>query len=73
MLVPGVNSEPSSSDFKDAERLVRLLIAKEHPRPGVHAQSIEYLPEEMHIKLSIVVSDFLGSSGLRILQALAER
>jgi hypothetical protein len=38
----------------------------------IHIQ-IEYLPEEMHIKLSIVVSDFLGSRGLRILQALAER
>jgi hypothetical protein len=32
---------------------------------------IECLLEEMRIKLSIVVSDLLGSSGLRILHALA--
>jgi transposase len=33
---------------------------------------IECLLEEMRIKLSIVVSDLLGASGLRILRALAE-
>ena len=32
---------------------------------------IECLLEEMPIKLSIVVSDLLGASGLRILRALA--
>jgi hypothetical protein len=32
---------------------------------------MECLLEEMRIKLSIVVSDLLGASGLRILQALA--
>ena len=82
-------------DFKDAERLVRRLIAKELilsfvpdgeqriwrnltrmklqlTRDRVRLQSqIECLLEEMRIKLSIVVSDLLGSSGLRILHALA--
>src|SRR3982074_2040084 len=82
-------------DFKDAERLVRRLIAKELilsfvpdgeqriwrnltrmklqlTRDRVRIQSqIECLLEEMRIKLSIVVSDLLGSSGLRILPALA--
>jgi len=82
-------------DFKDAERLVRRLIAKELilsfvpdgeqriwrnltrmklqlTRDRVRIQSqIECLLEEMRIKLSIVVSDLLGSSGLRILHALA--
>ena len=33
---------------------------------------IECLLEEMRIKLSIVVSNLLGASGLRILHALAE-
>jgi len=33
---------------------------------------MECLLEEMRIKLSIVVSDLLGASGLRILRALAE-
>jgi len=82
-------------DFKDAERLVRRLIAKELilsfvpdgeqriwrnltrmklqlTRDRVRIQSqIECLLEEMRIKLSIVVSDLLGSSGLHILHALA--
>jgi transposase len=41
-------------------------------RDWVRIQSqIECLLEEMRIKLSIVVSDLLGSSGLRILHALA--
>jgi Transposase IS116/IS110/IS902 family len=41
-------------------------------RDRVRLQSqIECLLEEMRIKLSIVVSDLLGSSGLRILHALA--
>jgi hypothetical protein len=84
-------------DFKDAERLVRRLIAKELilsfvpdggqriwrnltrmklqlTRDRVRIQSqIECLLEEMRIKLSIVVSDLLGSSGLRILHALSQR
>ena len=82
-------------DFKDAERLVRRLIAKELIlsfvpdgeqriwrnltrmklqliRDRVRLQSqIECLLEEMRIKLSVVVTDLLGSSGLRILHALA--
>src|SRR5580704_2983764 len=82
-------------DFKDAERLVLRLIAKELilsfvpdgeqriwrnlsrmklqlVRDRVRLQSqIECLPEEMRIKLSAVVTDLLGSSGMRILHALA--
>ena len=83
-------------DFKDAERLVRRLIAKElilsfvpdgeqriwrnmtrmklqlvRDRVRLHSQ-IESLLEEMRIKLSVVVSDLLGSSGLRILDSLAK-
>jgi transposase len=82
-------------DFKDAERLVRRLIADELilsfvpsgeqrtwrnmtrmktqlTRDRVRLQSqIECLLEEMRIKLSSVVSDLLGVSGLRILWALA--
>jgi len=78
-------------DFKDAERLVRRLIANELilsfvpdgeqrcwrsmtrmklqlTRDRVRLQNqIECLLEEMRIKLSIVVSDLLGASGLRIL------
>jgi transposase len=83
-------------DFRDAERLVRRLIAEELilsfvpggeqrtwrtmtrmklqlTRDRVRLQNqIECLLEEMRIKLSIVVSDLLGASGLRILRALAE-
>jgi transposase len=83
-------------DFKDAERLVRRLIAKELilsfvpdgeqrtwrsmtrmklqlTRDRVRLQNqMECLLEEMRIKLSIVVSNLLGASGLRILRALAE-
>ena len=82
-------------DFKDAERLVRRLIADELilsfvpsgeqriwrsmtrmklqlTRNRVRLQNqIECLLEEMRIKLSIVVSNLLGASGLRILHALA--
>ncbi len=82
-------------DFKDAERLVRRLIANELilsfvpdgeqrtwrnmtrmktqlTRDRVRLQSqMECLLEEMRIKLSSVVSDLLGVSGLRILRALA--
>jgi transposase len=82
-------------DFKDAERLVRRLIASELilsfvpdgeqrtwrnmtrmktqlTRDRVRLQSqMECLLEEMRIKLSSVVSDLLGVSGLRILRALA--
>src|SRR5271170_1583593 len=82
-------------DFKDAERLVRGLIAQElilsfvpdgeqriwrnltrmklqlvRDRVRLHSQ-IECLLEEMRIKLSVVVTDLLGLSGLRILHALA--
>ena len=83
-------------DFKDAERLVRRLIADELilsfvpdgeqrtwrnmtrmktqlTRDRVRLQNqMECLLEEMRIKLSIVVSDLLGASGLRILRALAD-
>jgi transposase len=83
-------------DFKDAERLVRRLIAKELilsfvpdgeqrtwrsltrmklqlTRDRVRRQNqMECLLEEMRIKLSIVVSDLLGASGLRMLLALAK-
>lgn len=82
-------------DFKDAERLVRRLIAQELVlsfvpdgeqriwrnltrtklqliRDRVRLQNqIECLLEEMRIKLSVVVTDLLGVSGLRILHALA--
>ena len=83
-------------DFKDAERLVRRLIAKELILsfvPGeeqriwrnlsrmrlqlvrdcvrLHGQ-IECLLEEMRIKLSVVVADLFGVSGLRILHAIAQ-
>jgi len=82
-------------DFKDAERLVRRLVAQELVlsfvpngeqriwrnltrtklqliRDRVRLQNqIECLLEEMRIKLSIVVTDLLGVSGLRILHALA--
>jgi transposase len=82
-------------DFRDAERLVRRLIADELilsfvpngeqriwrnltpmktqlTRDRVRLQSqMECLLEEMRIKLSSVVSDLLGASGLRILRALA--
>lgn len=82
-------------DFKDAERLVRRLIAQELilsfvpdgeqriwrnltrmklqlVRDRMRLQSqIECLLEEMRIKLSVVVTDLLGASGLRILHALA--
>ena len=83
-------------DFKDAERLVRRLIADElilsfvpgeeqrtwrnmtrmktqRRRDRVRLQSqMECLLEEMRIKLSMVVSDLLGASGLRILRDLAQ-
>jgi transposase len=83
-------------DFKDAERLVRRLIAKElilsfvpdgeqriwrnlsrmklqlvRDRVRLRSQ-IECLLEEMRIKLSVVVTDLLGSSGMRMLHALAQ-
>jgi transposase len=83
-------------DFKDAERLVRRLIAQElilsfvpgeeqriwrnlsrmrlqlvRDRVRLHGQ-IECLLEEMRIKLSVVVADLFGASGLRILHAMAE-
>ena len=83
-------------DFKDAERLVRRLVADELilsfvpdgeqrtwrsltrmkvqlTRDRVRLQNqMECLLEEMRIKLSIVVSNLLGASGLRILHALAQ-
>jgi len=82
-------------DFRDAERLVRRVIANELilsfvpngeqrtwrnltrmktqlTRDRVRLQNqMECLLEEMRIKLSLVVSDLLGVSGLRILHGLA--
>jgi len=83
-------------DFKDAERLVRRLVAEEltlsfvpppeqrawrtltrmkvqlaRDRVRLHSQ-LECLLEEMRLKLSSVISDLLGVSGRRILQAPAE-
>ena len=82
-------------DYRDAERLVRRLVADELilsfvpngeqriwrnltrmktqlTRDRVRLQSqMECLLEEMRIKLSSIVSDLLGASGLRILRALA--
>ena len=84
-------------DFRDAERLVRRLLAEELilsfvPQPEQRAwrmmtrakvqlardrvrlhNQLEGLLEEMRIKLSSVLSDLLGVSGLRILRALANR
>src|ERR1700751_859271 len=83
-------------DFKDAERLVRRLMADELilsfvpkgeqriwrsltrmkvqlTRDRVRLQNqMEGLLEEMRIKLSIVVSNLLGASGLRMPHALAQ-
>lgn len=84
------------SDFVDAERLVRRLVANElrlsfvpdpeqrlwraiarakyqQTRNRVQLQNrLEALLEEMHVKLSSLVSDLLGVSGRRMLRALAE-
>jgi transposase len=82
-------------DFRDAERLVRRLVAAElvlsfvpgpeqrnlrtmtrmqvqlgRDRVRLHNQ-VECLLEEMRIKLSSVLSDLFGATGLRILGALA--
>jgi transposase len=82
-------------DFRDAERLVRRLVADElvlsfvpgpeqrnlrtmtrmqvqlgRDRVRLHNQ-VECLLEEMRIKLSSVLSDLFGATGLRILGALA--
>jgi hypothetical protein len=83
-------------DFRDAERLVRRLIANELivsfvpggeqrtwrnltrmklqlTRDRVRLQNqMECWLEEMRIKLSMVVSNLLGASGIRILRALAK-
>jgi transposase len=83
------------SDFADAERLLRRLVAGELTlsfvpdaeqrlwrtvtrrkyqltRDRVRLQNqLEALLEEAHIKLSSLVSDLLGASARRILQALA--
>ena len=83
-------------DFRDAERLVRRLVADElvlsfvpppeqrnlrtmtrmqvhltYERGRLHNQ-VECLLEEMRIKLSSVLSDLFGVTGLRILDALAK-
>lgn len=83
-------------DFRDGERMVRRLVARELvlsfvPDPEqrlwrtlthrkyqltqdrVRFQNrLESLLEQMHIKLSSYLSDLLGASGRRILQALAQ-
>src|SRR5438094_3487079 len=83
-------------DFRDAERLVKRLVARELTlsfvpdveqrlwrtvtlrkyqltRDHVRQQNqLESLLEETHIKLSSLVSDLLGASARRMLQALAE-
>ena len=83
-------------DFRDAERLVKRLVARELTlsfvpdpeqrlwrtvtrkkyqlrRDRVRLQNqLEALLEEAHIKLSSLVSDLLGTSARRMLQALAE-
>ena len=83
-------------DFRDAERLVKRLVAQELTlsfvpdaeqrlwrtvtrkkyqltRDRVRLQNqLEALLEEAHIKLSSLVSDLLGTSARRMLQALAE-
>jgi transposase len=83
-------------DFRDAERLVRRLVADElvlsfvpppeqrhlrtmtrmqvhltYDRGRLHNQ-VECLLEEMRIKLSSVLSDLFGVTGLRILGAIAK-
>src|SRR5437899_9696608 len=83
-------------DFRDAERLVKRLVAREltlsfvpdaeqrlwrtvtrkkyqlrRDRVRLHNQ-LESLLEEAHIKLSSLVSDLLGASARRMLQALAD-
>ena len=84
------------SDFRDAERLVKRLVARElilsfvpdaeqrlwrtltrkkyqlrSDRVRLHNQ-LESLLEEAHIKLSSLVSDLLGASARRMLNALAD-
>src|ERR1700757_1713975 len=51
--------------------LTRMKMQLTRDRVRLQSQ-MECLLEEMRIKLSIVVSDLLGASGLRILHALAE-
>jgi transposase len=51
--------------------LTRMKLQLVRDRVRLHSQ-IECLLEEMRIKLSVVVSDLLGSSGLRILESLAK-
>src|SRR5438876_10933135 len=51
--------------------MTRIKLQLTRDRVGLQNQ-MECLLEEMRIKLSIVVSNLLGASGLRILQALAQ-
>jgi len=82
------------SDYRDAERLVHRLVARELvlsfvPDPGQRLwrtltqaavrrgptrcqNRLEALLEQMHLKLSSFVSDLLGVSGRRMLEAVAE-
>jgi transposase len=50
------------NDFADAERLLKRLVANQ----------LEALLEQAHLKLSSLVSDLLGVSARRMLQALAD-
>jgi transposase len=51
--------------------MTRMKTQLARDRVRLHSQ-VECLLEEMRIKLSCVISDLLGASGLRILRALAE-
>jgi hypothetical protein len=51
--------------------LTRMKLQTVRDRVRLHGQ-IECLLEEMRIKLSVVVTDLFGASGLRILHALAQ-
>src|SRR6267378_2029735 len=56
-------------DFPDAERLVKRLLTRDRVRLQ---NQLESLLEEVHIKLSCLVSDLLGVSAQRMLKALAD-
>lgn len=60
--------EPEQRSWRTMTRMKTQLA---HDRVRLHSQ-LEGLLEEMRIKLSSVVSDLLGVSGLRILRALAD-
>jgi transposase len=71
-----VAQELKLSFIPDAEqRLWRTVMRRKHQLTGNRVQfqnRLECLLEEAHIKLSCLVSDLLGKSARRMLQALAE-